>query len=229
MEILREDHKTQEQIKQLRIKIDGISQLVKELKPLRNLVIDLNKIPTDKGIDLEKFMYYLNNEGRAFVENNESGNAVQPLDLNTELHKCYDSLILAKAWLGKILKELGEETPYKNDGNRKTVEDIEPSADTVILSNGLNSSIQEGLNNGVFKLSNIINEELFKNKSHIEKVDWLREEIKNIIENTEDFSQEYPTIEIEQGFVYKYLSEARFWLGFELQRIKEESLKFKFE
>ena len=57
--------------------------------------------------------------------------------------------------------------------------------------------------------------------NHIEKVDWLREEIKNIIDTTTDFSQELPEIELEQGFVYKYLSEARFWLGFELQRIRE--------
>lgn len=137
------------EITNLRLKIDGISQLVKDLK------------------------------------------------FTGEIESSYDSLILAKAWLGKILGELGTETPYKKDGERKTVEDIEETSD-------VNDQV------------------VHSDKSHIEKVDWLREEIKKIINTSADISEIHPHIELEQGFVYKYLCEARFWLGFELQRIKKQ-------
>ena len=64
-----------------------------------------------------------------------------------------------------------------------------------------------------------------KTFSHIEKVDWLRTEIQKIIDNTTDFSQEKEDIELEQSFVYKYLCEAKFWLGFELSRYRDENKK----
>ena len=47
-----------------------------------------------------------------------------------EISDCIKSLSLAKAWLGKSLGVIGYETPYKNDGERKTVDDIEPESDT---------------------------------------------------------------------------------------------------
>jgi hypothetical protein len=209
----------QEQIKELRVRIDGLSQLVKNLKPTTGVVIDLMKIPEDRGLNIDRFMEYFNNQGWAFVQNNDSGNAVQILDLNKELQKSYDSLILAKAWLGKILELLGTESPYKNDGKRKSIEDIEPTADSSKVIESLNkypeiTNTFEGLN--------------WKEATHIEKVDKLREEIKKIITTTPDFSENCDYIELEQGFVYKYLCEARFWLGWELQVQKEYADKSKF-
>lgn len=179
-----------EEIKNLRVRIDGLSQLV---------------------LDLE-------------VKDHQ-------------IQQCYDSLILAKAWLGKVLGELGEETPYKNDGNRKTVEDIEPTADTEFK--------------GIVKIARN-DSKAFIDMNHIEKIDWLREEIKNIINSLPDL-QEYvdnlidefykanpnPTKEEDENgfrevskkipnedflqYSYKYLSEARFWLGFELGRLKDNN------
>jgi len=46
------------------------------------------------------------------------------------LYEANKSLLLAKAWLGVIKGILSTETPYVNDGKRKTVDDIHPTADT---------------------------------------------------------------------------------------------------
>jgi hypothetical protein len=164
-----------EEITNLRVQIDGISQLVKELKPFK----------VSDEIDMSK------EENKFFYEDFNS----------SQIEKAYDSLILAKAWLGKILQELGESTPYANDGQRKTVEDIEPTAEHVKILEA--------------------NYKPWEEKTHIEKVDWLREEIKNTMNRTPNFSKEYPEVELEQRFVYKYLCEAIFWLGFELGRIRD--------
>jgi hypothetical protein len=162
-----------EQIKQIRVRIDGLSQLTQELKPI------------NKNEEFKAFPEYINSK---------------------EIEKTYDSLILAKAWLGKVLGELGEDTPYANDGKRKSVEDIEPAADK-----------------GVVIPSQISREDAWENKTHIEKVDWLREEIAKLTTEFKDVWYNY--FRGFNGFyytvVFQYLSEARFWLGFELQRIKE--------
>jgi hypothetical protein len=147
-----------EQIKELRVKIDGLAQLVK-------------------------------------TSNTECVGGSKEMD------RCYDSLIFAKAWLGKVLQELNESTPYANDGNRKTVKDIEPTADVQVWTY---------FNDG------------FKDKNHIEKVDWLRQEIQTVYKQWESMflikSKMSTVLSFEQ-----HIQEARFWLGFELQRIRESS------
>lgn len=164
-----------EQIKELRISIDGLAQLTKELKPM-----DCNT----------------HNAG---LKNNSK-----------EIEKCYNSLILAKAWLGKVLGELGEETPYKNDGNRKTVEDIKPTVD-------------------VHKFSGEIHDVCFQQDwlimTHIEKVDWLRQEIEKVRIESHKIQDCGTPISglLAWNFVYQHLCEARFQLGFELQRVKENN------
>lgn len=207
------------EIKELRVRIDGLAQLVKELKPI--------KLP--KCIDAKTTIV---NEQRPSIN-------------SKEIEKCYDSLILAKAWLGKVLGELGSESPYPKDGTRKTIADIEPTADTEMK--------------GISKIAG--NKDwAFINGTHIERVDWLREEIKetirehlNISEMLENFydtkfreleqtevevmknggdydlsleASKLPNPEFELRECYKHLVEARFWLGFELQRIREED-KYK--
>jgi len=169
-----------EEIKELRVKIDGLSQLVK------NIV----------GNGLEKNI-------EAFF--NDEGNS-------KELDKAYDSLILAKAWLGKILGELGTVNPYGE--GYKTKEDIEPTADTA-------KNIKD------FPLDSRNWGDNINNISHIEKVDWLRTEIQAMfkqIEETNFYGIYFHEDEMGDNYCnwfYKYLHEARFWLGFELQRIKE--------
>jgi len=162
-----------EQIKQLRVKIDGLSQLTKELRSNKN-----------------------SSNWRAFH--------------TRETEKCYDSLLLAKAWLGKVLEELGEPTPYANDGNRKTVEDIEPAADKAKEVTDYPIAPDNWGEGPV-------------TASHIEKVDWLRQEIEKIqkeAHNIQDCGTPISGL-LAWNFVYQNLFQARFWLGFELQRVKE--------
>lgn len=176
-----------EEIKNLRVRIDGLSQLVEGLRPIMNIHVRDGKKTNTK-----------------------------------EIEKAYDSLILAKAWLGKVLGELGElgeSTPYANDGNRKTVEDIEPTADkagkSTIIANS--SSIATGENRG----------KSFESFSHIEKVDWLRTEIEILVKQIKQIGNPLNPhmlnreASIARTNSYSHLCEARFWLGFELQRVKE--------
>lgn len=163
-----------EQIKELRVKIDGLAQLTKSVKFELNIAEDL-QVPSGLFVNSQ------------------------------EILKAYDSLILAKAWLGKVLQELNESTPYANDGNRKTVKDIEPTADT-----------SDGSRDAYF---NVID---WDKANYIEKVDWLRQEIQTVYKQWESMflikSKMSTVLSFEQ-----HIQEARFWLGFELQRIRESS------
>lgn len=159
-----------QEVKDLRVQIDGLAQLTKELyKPKENL------------------------------KNSNNWRVFHP----TETEKTVNSLYLAKAWLGKLLSELGNENPYKS--GYKTKEDIKPTADTA----------KAGVD-GNYHLGNVM---FFKSQdiTHIEKVDWLRSEIEKIIENLVILQIENKAF---HNIIYQYLSEAKFWLGFELERIK---------
>lgn len=129
---------------------------------------------------------------------------------SNQMHKCYDSLIFGKAWLGKVLGDLGTENPYGS--GYKTKEDIVPTQD---VSSG-----------NLFEFQLID----WGKANHIEKIDWLRTEIEHIYKNI--YALFYNREKLEDSFVeqkidisstncYTHLCEARFWLGFELQRIKE--------
>lgn len=187
-----------QKIKDLRVKIDGLSQLVKELKPIY--------IP-GKRREATPELYMINSD---------------------EIKECNKSLLLGKCWLGKVLQELGQETPYKNDGNRKTVEDIEETADKAEAIAGLRKPFtNENNKDGIAKV--IDTWELngrsmsdYSNMYHIEKVDWLREEIKNTISNIPIKEICNIGYEIRVQFAIMHLSEARFHLGFELERIRNE-------
>lgn len=191
-----------ESIRELRIKIDGLSQLVKELKPCKQLQTTV-QYPSRETVT------YIHNElfdGKPLLYN------------SIEINKAVDSLILAKAWLGKILGELGEATPYANDGNRKDVKDIEPTADKNL------ATIEELTYENC--IANCSKDYLLLN--HIQKVDWLRQEIQHIIHlveqaiHTGNQSREFA---IARTNSYNHLCEARFWLGFELSRCKDAAEK----
>jgi hypothetical protein len=126
-----------------------------------------------------------------------------------EIKETHKSLLLAKAWLGKILGELGTKNPY--DSGYKTVEDIVPTQDVADLSNYYLKPLKY---------------EKYEQLSHIEKVDWLRQEIERTIQEVSKWytHTQTPTREfaIARTNTYNYLCEAKFWLGFELGRIKEQ-------
>ena len=184
----------------------NISDMKTEIKKLRVKIDGLAQLAT--GLEP------VSSCGIIGCEECEPGNS-------REIEKSVDSLYLAKAWLGKILGELGEDTPYGNDGKRKGIEDIEPVADQW---------------HGWFDSPESKNE--WEDKSHVEKVDWLRQELQKIIDvdilcvcnDLLDVKPKFPDSDLNHSEnrtdlfirnVYSYLSEARFWIGFELQRIKE--------
>lgn len=166
-----------EEVKELRIKIDGLAQLCKELKPL-----------------------YKNTEPVVYGGRN-SGKYINP----KEIEKAVDSLYLAKAWLGKVLAELGTSNPYGS--GYKTKKDI---VSTQEVAKNLTVDVDGG----------------WQEINHIERVDYLRTKIQDLVEyvskwysHTQSPNREFS---IARTNCYKYLCEARFWLGFEMQRIKEE-------
>jgi hypothetical protein len=190
-----------EQVKELRVNIDGLAQLTKELKPIE---LDMN----DYIQSYSDLIEYPNLK----YENKK---------LNSkEIEKAVDSLYLAKTWLGKVFGKLGAENPYKS--GYKTVKDIESTADVAKLNDFITTKLPSDENVNLIKI------ERWKNKNHIEKVDWLRTEIKKVANTVLELNSgklnqklfsEYE--EKLQWCSYQYLSEARFWLGFELQRIKD--------
>lgn len=164
----------EEQLKNLRLKIDGTSKEIKDLI-------------TNPRQDNNYLGYHL-----------------------IELPNAYNSAIFAKAWLGKALGEIGVENPYKS--GYKTKEDIEPTADVEVNPKWYTT------------------EGDWSSKNHIEKVDSIRTGIDSLVkeivelgtpqigETTFTTTREFA---IARTNSYNHLCEARFWLGFELQRIKE--------
>lgn len=130
-----------------------------------------------------------------------------------QTENAYQSLIFAKAWLGKVMGELGVESPYK--AGYKTKEDIEPTADV-----NKHNSVDDG---------DWINlpTAWYRDANHIEKVDGLRSCIDNLVKEVKELDANVERNLITREFsiartnAYNYLCEARFHLGFELQRIKE--------
>ena len=125
--------------------------------------------------------------------------------MSFEVAEAHKHLLLGKAWLGKLLGELGNKSPYPKDGTRKTLKDIEPTADT---TKNLTIKAEGG----------------WKELNAIEKVDYLRQEIEQLtLKTTHMFAHLSVTREfaIARTYSYNHLCEARFWLGFELARMKK--------
>jgi hypothetical protein len=187
-----------QQIKELRVKIDGLAQLTKGLKP-----IEIEKTSFENNTGLVKTKNNIKYVDKGLIIILEKNNS-------KEIEKAVDSLYLAKAWLGKVLGELGNENPYGS--GYKTKEDIEPTADVNQDIHGYNLDVIH-----------------FEDKNHIEKVDWLRQEIEKVVNeikhldsNISNHHTQRPSREfaIARTNAYNHACEARFWLGFELQRIK---------
>lgn len=206
-----------QEIKDLRIKIDGLAQLTKHLKPQRLYRLDVAKIPD--GWSAGAWLDYFKSTGFAIEDSFNKSNLNEPIiesipEIHKEIENATNSLYLAKAWLGKVLQELSEEVELSDDNSE--------------LTPGLTMPFNEkkqSLNCDTWAL-NGKSMTFYDNKSHIEKVDWLREEIKNITQKThvirDHFEYKSQNDRTSWVSVYTYLTEARFWLGFELQRIKED-------
>ncbi len=137
------------------------------------------------------------------------------------IKSCQQSLLFSKAWLGKALGAIGEESPYKNDGQRKDVKDIEPTSDK---------------NDIVF--SNDIEKVDFETMNYVEKIDFCREKIRPVIDTLFNIIGDSHAADINISnnsndgtlfmsallFSYQHLCESRFHLGFELEQIREKSI-----
>jgi hypothetical protein len=177
----------EKQIKEQRVKIDGLAALVKDLKPLP----EENYLKKDT--ESAKYAHYN----------------------SKEIDECIDCLLLSKAWLGKTLEYIGTESPYKSD--YKTKEDIVPTTDVNFAPEML-AGYEENtphiekvqyLRAEIEKLVNfVLNLDLSKIEKNITPDEWLEtKEVKQIM-HTRNKSKEY-------------LIEAKFWLGFEISRIRE--------
>ncbi|KKM02234.1 hypothetical protein LCGC14_1786450 [marine sediment metagenome] len=158
-------------IKQLRLQLDGLGQLVHDLRLCH---------PGD------------------FSEN------------SAEVTLAETDVFFAKGWCGQLLSQLGQKTPYKNDGKRKGIKDIEPADDHI---------------------SEFEDEASYGDKNHIQKVDWLRQAIGVHKGQVLQWSMSPHTFVINQHAlwcvqqIWIRLTDARMSLGFELQRISEKAEK----
>lgn len=191
-----------EQIKELRVKIDGLYQLTKELTTYQ--IPFAIKVNNDFQFTEEQLTLIKQQPVMVLVE--EGIRPTTTIIKTKEIEDAAHSLIYAKAWLGKCLGELGAENPYKS--GYKTVSDIEPTAD---VAKNLTVNVDGG----------------WEEMNHIEKVDWLRTEIQTLINELSKWYTHTPTptreFSIARTNAYNHLCEAKFALGFELQKIKEEN------
>lgn len=98
-------------------------------------------------------------------------------------------------------------TPYANEGTRKTVSDIEPTAEKA-------------------SEADIELPENFSELSEIEAIDWLRNQIGKVSEEILSCDGLNEVLTASTGHLataYICASEARFWLGFELERMREQA------
>lgn len=175
------------EVKALRVNLDGLAQLTRNLKPLT----------------YKYYQHYLNDGRELTVVHNDILDGTQEGFNSKEINKAIDSLVLAKAWLGKILGELGNQNPYKS--GYKTKEDIEPTADTHQFSKEWEDTL-----------------------NHIERVDFIRTEIQYLWDKV--MNPDFHTVtfgdddmgDLYWNNFYTHLAEVRFWLGFELARVREE-------
>jgi len=154
--------------------------------------------------------------------------------MSREVSDAYHSLRMAKAWMGKILEGLSADNPYPKDGQRNNVKDIEPTADVNPVIDAIikaHPDVKYPLTKAFITLHNETNElekkqkglQYYSDLDYIQKIDWLREQMKKV---TIAFLRMNPLPGVLIGKaisnVYSHMSEARFHLGFEFQRMREE-------
>lgn len=133
---------------------------------------------------------------------------------NLNLYELKKSLFMAKAWTGKLLGELGVESPYSV--GKSTITDIEPTDAKAKL---------DGSTEGVS-----IDVEVWEQYNEIQKLDVLRQVLKNIAEEVKLFNSIEPIqlsreANICRTNVWNYLHEASIYAGFRLGEIRDEDTK----
>jgi hypothetical protein len=222
-----------EQVKELRIKIDDLAQLTKELNPI-NPKDNNGKFLHSKEIEKAVNSLYL---AKAWLGNvlDELGaenpyksgyKTVEDIEPTADVAKSYRYRVTLSnaAWKkhdGNVLIYF-DENPRIIDNiefefystkklTKNEVKDKIKGTSYVLDITGDFLTLEEDVNNNLLWLDK---------KSHIEKVDWLRTEIKKLIENCYKLCEKIPETRFYSEHSFKHLSEARFWLGFELKRIK---------
>lgn len=181
-----------EQVKELRLAIDGLAQLTKELKPINKL-------------DIEDTIFNILNETLGIEKSYQN---------SKEIEKAVDSLYLAKFWLSKLLKELHNE--FTEDvivniqgweGNQNTGQNKLTHSEKIEWLITETHEIARKLSKGLGRIQglNTSLKELAKEDecNHTEKQACYN--IWNCINQS-----------------YNHASEAKFWLESELERIKNE-------
>ncbi len=182
-------NETIDKIKQLRLQLDGLGQLAHNLRPIKEIKHVGFKIKDEAGNYHARFL----------------GNS-------PEITRAKTDIFFAKGWCGQLLSCLGQATPYKKDGHRKEVKDIEPADDHV---------------------SEFEDRASYEEKNHIQKVDYLRQVLGVHKKQVLEWSNSPATFVINQQAslcvqqIWIRLTDARMDLGFELQRIYEEAEKDK--
>lgn len=154
----------------------------------------------------------------------------QSLDKSREIALTITSLQLTKMWLGKILGELGQAHPYPESTNPSN-EIIEAAVDKYSLSS---LPLQDNNMKDYFSVTDQPNIHWYNNFTHIQKVKWLRGELKSL--DSEIFAllkervDELPEENADKAalfmmYCYKSYTESVMWLGTELGRIHEEGKK----
>jgi hypothetical protein len=119
----------EKKIKELRSQIDGLAQLTKSIyKTNAKWELDVASLPVN--MTMADYIQIFEDSNYSIIDTfNKTGvTGIREIPQTfKELEKAVDSLYLAKAWLGKVLAELGAKNPYKS--GYKTVEDIESTAD----------------------------------------------------------------------------------------------------
>jgi hypothetical protein len=123
-----------EDIKELRVRIDGLAQLTSSLHSV--IIYGVGHVPSQW--ENVQHLGFTKKEGPS-----------------KEIERASESLLLAKAWAGKMLAEIGNENPYGS--GYKTKEDIKPTAD---VAKNLTVDFDGG----------------WEEMNHIERVDYLRTE-----------------------------------------------------
>lgn len=130
-------------------------------------------------------------------------NSIDKLDSSRELSLAKTATQTAMMWSGTMLKHYNNgETPYKNDGNRETVADIEPMFEAT---------------------TDTIHQDYYQ-RGHVVVVDQLRVTLGSWIEEVENdvLGREDTSIKNFVGVnIYQHLVEARMWLGMELGRLRD--------
>ena len=139
-------------------------------------------------------------------------NSCHLVNKSAEIVKAMNSLLIAKAWMGKMLQAIGEQNPYAESHNpqspviEKATE--ETTSDMLSVFEGENVMTQTGR---VKYLRSMISETM-----NIARIVISGKEGYNAEKKMKSFEAMYPY------FALQHLEEAKMWLGWELGFIRKE-------